>query len=547
MKNKNILSIGLLIAFIFLYSEFVVKPYQKKHSPQVSPQVNVVPSSPESASNSAPTDPSVTNLGSTQIQNVQQSFVSESERTQAAILNIGDKRSISTFPSGAIGSAEIGDYKTRDNKSSIVLLKDGLKWSSTDKDVQGCLNSMRDLGNHLEFSSQSSPSSSAAYCSLKYVPSPTKKGVISTQITLKGFNNSKGFLELRGVDRLGLSNPQDHPTFEYLLDGSKKVIRDKELFQLQTPVQGKISWVAWGDRYFATLILPRGNFNPNVIHGAVDFNVPYSAKDNPQLYFGVQYPLNLGDGTQIVDLDLFFTARDTNLMAPIQADLEQAVELGWFPSIARALIFALNLINKGVGNYGIAIIILTLLARAAFWPLNKKVFQSGQRMKALQPEMERIKAKYGSDRSKMNEMNLEVMGLYKKHGVNPMGACLPMLLQLPIWFGLYQALNHSIDLYQAPFYGWISDLSAPDPFYIFPIAWTISLIAYIYINPTPQQPGQPDMKWMMFAMNLFIGWMSKDWPSGLTLYLFVSNLVGITQQLLMQRAGTKLQPIKEGV
>lgn len=125
--------------------------------------------------------------------------------------------------------------------------------------------------------------------------------------------------------------------------------------------------------------------------------------------------------------------------------------------------------------------------------------------------------------TKANEMNMEVMGLYKKNGVNPMGACLPMLLQLPIWFGLYQALNHSLDLYQAPFYGWISDLSAPDPYFVFPIAWTISLIAYIYINPTPQQPGQPDMKWMMFAMNLFIGWMSKEWPSGLTLYLFVAT------------------------
>lgn len=120
------------------------------------------------------------------------------------------------------------------------------------------------------------------------------------------------------------------------------------------------------------LPLPRGNFNPNVIHGAVDDSKPFNAKSNPQLYFGVQYPLNLTDGTQIIDLDIFFTPRDTNLMTVVQADLEKAVELGSFPTIARALIFALNLINKTVGNYGVAIIILTLLARAAFWPLNKK-------------------------------------------------------------------------------------------------------------------------------------------------------------------------------
>ena len=223
------------------------------------------------------------------------------------------------------------------------------------------------------------------------------------------------------------------------------------------------------------------------------------------------------------------------------------MELGYFATIARALIFALNLINKAVGNYGFSIIALTLIVRLLFWPLNKKVFESGRRMKELAPEMERIKAKYGDDKSKANEMNLEIMGLYKKHGVNPMGSCLPMLLQLPIWFGLYQALNHSLALYQAPFALWIHDLSAPDPYFVFPVLWTISLMGYMYVNPQPTQPGQPDMRWMMYGMNAVIGYMSHAWPSGLTIYLFVSNLVGITQQLVMQRAGKKLQPIQEGV
>jgi YidC/Oxa1 family membrane protein insertase len=183
-----------------------------------------------------------------------------------------------------------------------------------------------------------------------------------------------------------------------------------------------------------------------------------------------------------------------------------------------------------------------------FWPLNKKVFASGQRMKQVQPEVEKIKLKYGNDKSKAQEMQLEIWNVYKKNNVNPMGSCLPLLLQMPIFFALYGALNHSLDLYQAPFVGWITDLSSPDSFYIFPILWTLSLLSYFKINPRqPTQPGAPDMKWIMIGMNIFIGYLSKDWPSGLTLYLFVSNLVGILQQVMMLRSGKKLLPVQEGV
>jgi YidC/Oxa1 family membrane protein insertase len=145
-------------------------------------------------------------------------------------------------------------------------------------------------------------------------------------------------------------------------------------------------------------------------------------------------------------------------------------------------------------------------------------------------------------------MNMETLALYKKHKVNPVGSCFPLLLQMPIFFGLYGALNHSLDLFQAPFFMWITDLSSRDPFFVFPALWTISLVAYVFLNPMPQnnQQGMPDMKWIMISMNIFFGYLSKDWPAGLTLYLFVSNLVGITQQMVMQRATKKLQPIQEG-
>jgi len=169
-------------------------------------------------------------------------------------------------------------------------------------------------------------------------------------------------------------------------------------------------------------------------------------------------------------------------------------------------------------------------------------------MKALQPQIERIRAKYGNDKSRATEMNQELMLLYKSNKVNPVGSCLPLILQMPIFIGLYGALSHSLDLYQAPFFGWLQDLSSPDPFYVLPVLWTITLLGYTKLNPTPAQPGMPDMKWVMIGMNIFFGFLAKDWPSGLNLYLFVSNLIGITQQFMFQRA-TKVQSqsaIQEG-
>jgi YidC/Oxa1 family membrane protein insertase len=175
-----------------------------------------------------------------------------------------------------------------------------------------------------------------------------------------------------------------------------------------------------------------------------------------------------------------------------------------------------------------------------------QVFLSGLKMKALQPQIEQLKSKYGTDKSKSDQMNRELIDLYRTNKVNPAGSCLPMLLQLPIFIGLYSALSHSIDLYQSPFYGWITDLSWKDPYYVFPALWTASLLVYVWINPQqPQQPGMPDMKWIMIGMNVFFGWLSKDWPAGLTLYLFISNLLGILQQLMLKR-GQQLKIVQEG-
>jgi YidC/Oxa1 family membrane protein insertase len=214
------------------------------------------------------------------------------------------------------------------------------------------------------------------------------------------------------------------------------------------------------------------------------------------------------------------------------------------------MLWSLKTLNRLFDNFGISIIALTILVRILFWPLNKKAYLSTLKMKEIQPELERIRKKFDTkDRAQVEQMNREIFALYKNKKVNPLGGCLPMLLQLPIFIGLYGALSHSIDLYQAPFFGWLQDLSLPDPYYIFPIIWTLSLLGYLAVNPqamNTNQPGMPNMKWIMIGMNLFFGFLSKDWPAGLLVYLVVSNCVGLSQQYFLMRSNTKPQLLREG-
>ena len=325
------------------------------------------------------------------------------------------------------------------------------------------------------------------------------------------------------------------------VNDSKKSYRNGDL-KKPTLVEGKIGWLAWGDRYFVSALVQQGSWNPFVAFRGLG-----GTEKEPNILHGFTFPFN-GEATSAeYSLGVYFGTRDGDILEKIKPELSGAVDLGFFGFIARILLSALSAINKLFGNFGLSIIVLTLLVRLMFWPLNKKVYESGAKMKALQPEIEKLKAKYGTDKAKAQEMNVQLWNLYRQNKVNPLGSCLPLLLQMPIFFALYGALNHSLDLYQAPFAFWIQDLSSKDPFFVLPVLWTLSLLAYTKINPSqPTQPGAPDMKWIMIAMNLFIGFLSAEWPAGLTLYLFVSNVVGISQQVFMQRESRKLQPVQEG-
>ncbi|MCL4235083.1 MAG: membrane protein insertase YidC, partial [Deltaproteobacteria bacterium] len=204
---------------------------------------------------------------------------------------------------------------------------------------------------------------------------------------------------------------------------------------------------------------------------------------------------------------------------------------GWFSAIAKLLVRFLQLLYGWTGNWGIAIIITTVIIKVLLYPLTYKSYKSMKAMSALAPLMQELREKHKEDRERLNQ---EMMALYKAHNVNPASGCLPMLLQLPIFLAFYRALYGTIELRHAPFAWWIQDLSAPDPYYVTPIIMGATMVITQKMTPTSADPIQQKM---MMLMPVVFTFMFLSFPSGLVLYWLVSNLLTIAQQFSMNRAG----------
>jgi YidC/Oxa1 family membrane protein insertase len=230
---------------------------------------------------------------------------------------------------------------------------------------------------------------------------------------------------------------------------------------------------------------------------------------------------------------LYAGPKDIDQLAALHLGLEHIVDFGFFSIIARPIFWLLKFINSFIGNYGWSIIILTIVLRIPFIPLLNKGQKSMKKLQELQPKMAEIKEKYKKDPQRMQR---EMMELYKRYKVNPMGGCLPMLLQIPFFFALYKVLLVSIELRGAPFILWIHDLSVKDPYYVLPIVMGITMLAQQKMTPTSADPSQA--KIMMFMPVIFT-FMFLNFSSGLVLYWLVSNLLSIVQQFFVNMAVKK--------
>jgi len=214
--------------------------------------------------------------------------------------------------------------------------------------------------------------------------------------------------------------------------------------------------------------------------------------------------------------------------------LEKSVDFGVFAPISRLLLKILFLFQSFVSNWGVAIILLTVLVKLLLTPLQQKSFKSGERMRALKPEIDKLNEKY---KDNAQEKQKATMALYKQQGVSPLGGCLPMLLQMPIWIALYSTLRTSPELYRAGFFGWITDLSEPDPFFITPVV--MGALMFLQQRITPMAGDNMQMKMMMYVMPIMFTAMMLFLPSGLTLYILVNTVLSLVHQWIVRRQSAR--------
>jgi YidC/Oxa1 family membrane protein insertase len=241
-------------------------------------------------------------------------------------------------------------------------------------------------------------------------------------------------------------------------------------------------------------------------------------------------------GTGTIEAGLYFGPKDIDTLRAVRPGMEKLIDYGWFAVIVAPLLWLLKQFHAAIPNWGVAIILATVVIKILLFPLTWKQLVSMKKMSSLQPKIEAIRLKWTpklkSDPQARVRMNEETMALYKTEKVNPAGGCLPLLLQMPILIAFYNLLSHAIDLRHAPFALWIQDLSAKDPYYVTPILMTLTMWLQQQMMPAT---GDAMTKRVMGFLPLVMGFMFKDMPSGLVLYWLVQNVLSIAQQLLLER------------
>ncbi|MDD4701783.1 MAG: membrane protein insertase YidC [Desulfovibrio sp.] len=292
---------------------------------------------------------------------------------------------------------------------------------------------------------------------------------------------------------------------------------------------GKIYWAGAMSTYFLTAVLP-GDVNNVTVKGVMQQNVYRAAVEEPESLLGPGQEKELS-------VSYWVGPKVRSELQAVSPELAASVDLGFFHLIAKGLLWLLEFFHKYVHNWGISIILLTVLIKAVFWPLTAKSYASMEKMKKLQPHMTELREKFKDNKEQMNK---EVMALYKTYGVNPASGCVPILIHMPVFFGLYQALLTSIEMRHAPFITylpgtdilWLADLSTKDPLYITPVIMGVTMFLQQKMSPPATDPTQ--QKIMMFLPIIFTV-LFLNFPSGLVLYWLVNNVLSIAQQQLMIR------------
>jgi YidC/Oxa1 family membrane protein insertase len=340
------------------------------------------------------------------------------------------------------------------------------------------------------------------------------------------------------TERASEQSYRDYPALQ--ADVSGKVLNEyqKQLEKGVAPLDGDIAFAGIGDRYFLAAFIPKAPKKG-------ELRMEYGGGDaRAEILF---------PGTVKVSTAVYMGPKQLDLLEAASPELSKAINFGWFGVLAIIFLRALQILHTIVPNYGWDIILLTLAVRLATLPASIKAQRSALRMQRLAPQVEKIRAKFKDDSTQLNR---EMMELYKRNHVNPLGGCIPTAIQFPILYGLYEALLNSIELRHAPFIGWIRDLSAPD---CLPIAWMPKvpgidchglpvLVLLMGASTFLQQwmmpkAGDPNQQKMMMWMPIFFTVLFIALPAGLSLYYFASNVLGIIQQFFLNREFKQYAPV----
>jgi YidC/Oxa1 family membrane protein insertase len=383
-----------------------------------------------------------------------------------------------------------------------------LHWSDGHLDVTKKLNFTQDYEMSIEVSAAVDGKPIPA--ALAWRGGFGDKAVYKASQLVTVFSKSNGKLSLLQYKKLGVSGNQGQPLEQ----------------------QGPMEFLGIEDQFFTATFLPAGS-DLSLWHWTQDHKI--AVDDKP----GTEPEAEMAAGTAIagpLHMRAYIGPKDLALLSRVKPSLEEQVNFGWTGVVAKPLLFILQWIHRYIPNWGWTIVILTLLINFALFPLKLKSQRSMQRMAKVAPEIRSIQdryKKYSMSDPRKRQMNEEVMAIYQREGINPIGGCLPMLPQLPIWWALWRVLNGAIELRHAPFMFWIHDLSAKDSYYILPVAMAIMM--YFSTKMTPQTTIDPSQQKMMSLMPLMMAAFFFNLSSGLNLYMFTSNLIGVGQQYYLNR------------
>lgn len=291
------------------------------------------------------------------------------------------------------------------------------------------------------------------------------------------------------------------------------------------PMTGKVDWIALSDQYFAFVLIPTGQDAGSAVFSPV----PRETATLHGVHYRVGRTLEPGEA-HTESFSLYVGPKDHDVLKGLAPGLQKLVALGWFAFFGRILLWLLHLFYGLVGNWGLSIILLTLLVKGLFFPLTQASFRSSQAMQAIQPALAEVRERF---KDNPEELNRQTLALFRDNGVNPLSGCLPMLVQMPVWIALYSVLLASVDLYHVEFL-YLRDLSSVDPYMVLPTLVVILMMVQQQFMPTANMdPMQARMmKWMPVIFGVFF----FTFPSGLVVYIFVNMVLTILQQWWIKRS-----------